>query len=191
MPVIMTSSDNEPGEATKAKAAGATAYAVNPVSSTDLFRLVAAAVRPDQANEAPGSVGENDSGVLKILVAEDSEDNRFLLEAYLMNQPYAVTFVENGEEAIRAFQQDVFGLVLMDVQMPVMDGLKATDLIRQFELKNGRHRTPILALTANAFLSDRELSHAAGCDGHLSKPISRETFVSAVRAAVLSHAPAR
>jgi CheY-like chemotaxis protein len=96
-----------------------------------------------------------------------------------------VTFVDNGEEAVSAFQKEAFGLVLMDVQMPVMDGLKATELIRAFEHEHGRSRTPILALTANAFQSDRELSQAAGCDGHLSKPISKETLVSAVKASVL------
>jgi CheY-like chemotaxis protein len=78
----------------------------------------------------------------------------------------------------------------MDVQMPVMDGLRATELIRAFERQMGLSPTPILALTANAFLSDRELSRAAGCDGHLSKPISRETLVSAVKASILQVHPA-
>ncbi len=185
LPVIMTSSDSKPGEATRAKALGAAGYAVNPVRSTDLFRMVAAAVRPEQHEEFAKTAGKPDRGVSRILIAEDSEDNRFLLEAYLMDQPYEVTFVDNGEEAVAAFERDTFGLVLMDVQMPVMDGLKATELIRAFEREQGRSRTPILALTANAFLSDRELSQAAGCDGHLSKPISKGTLVSAVKASVL------
>jgi CheY-like chemotaxis protein len=63
----------------------------------------------------------------------------------------------------------------MDCQMPVMDGLKATELIRDFKRRNARTRTTIVSLTANALLSDIERSHAAGCDGHLSKPISKRT----------------
>jgi PAS domain S-box-containing protein len=185
MPLIMISSDNKPGEATGAKALGAAGYAVNPVRSADLFRLIAAAVRSEEESELRPPADASDGAVARILIAEDSEDNRFLLEAYLTDQPYEVTFVDNGEEAVSAFQKEAFGLVLMDVQMPVMDGLKATELIRAFENEQGRSRTPILALTANAFQSDRELSQAAGCDGHLSKPISKETLVSAVKASVL------
>jgi len=185
LPIIMTSSDNKPGDATRAKALGAAAYLVNPIRSAHLFRLVSEAIKPQSEEEPAQPADSAESGVSKILVAEDSDDNRFLLTAYLADQPYQVTYVGNGEEALAAFQKDVFGLVLMDVQMPVMDGLKATELIRAWERDHRRPRTPILALTANAFLSDRELSRAAGCDGHLSKPISRETLVSAVKASVL------
>jgi CheY-like chemotaxis protein len=184
----MTASDSKPGEATRAKALGAAAYAVNPMRSAHLLKLISAAIKPLRPDE-PASAA-SDLAVSKILVAEDSDDNRFLLEAYLADQPYEVTFVGNGEEAVFMFKKDIFGLVLMDVQMPVMDGLRATELIRAFERQMGLSPTPILALTANAFLSDRELSRAAGCDGHLSKPISRETLVSAVKASILQVHPA-
>jgi PAS domain S-box-containing protein len=191
MPIIMTSSDSLPGEATRAKALGASAYALKPLRSADLFRLVSASIKSEREEECHlAATASDESGIPKILVAEDSEDNRFLLEAYFSDQPYSVTYVQSGEEAVFAFQQDIFGLILMDVQMPVMDGLRATELIREIERKSARSRTPILALTANAFLSDRELSRAAGCDGHLSKPISRETLISAVKASVLTiHSP--
>jgi CheY-like chemotaxis protein len=188
MPIIMTASDSKPGEATRAKALGAAAYAVNPMRSAHLLKLISAAIKPPRPDE-PASAA-SDLAASKILVAEDSDDNRFLLEAYLADQPYEVTFVGNGEEAVFMFKKDIFGLVLMDVQMPVMDGLRATELIRAFERQMGLSPTPILALTANAFLSDRELSRAAGCDGHLSKPISRETLVSAVKASILQVHPA-
>ena len=116
----------------------------------------------------------------KILIAEDCEDNRFLVEVYLKGQPYELKFVENGQEAIEAFEKEEFDLVLVDIQMPVMDGLKATEAMRALERQEARARTPILALTADALLGDAERSRAAGCDGHLSKPISKEQLITAI-----------
>ena len=126
-----------------------------------------------------------DSGArAKLLVAEDSEDNRFLVEAYLSDQAFDLRFVENGEEACHLFEVEKFDLVIMDVQMPVMDGLIATESIRAFERQHSRARTPILALTADALVGDSERSQAAGCDGHIAKPVSKEELVSAIRGAL-------
>jgi len=116
----------------------------------------------------------------KILIAEDSDDNRFLVEAYLSDESFDLRFVENGQEALHLFEQETFDLVLMDVQMPVMDGLIATESIRAFERQHTRARTPILALTADALVGDAERSQAAGCDGHIAKPVSKEELVSAI-----------
>ncbi len=119
---------------------------------------------------------------LRILVAEDSPVNRRLIEAYLKNTPHILTFSEDGKEAIQRFSSCTFDLVLMDVQMPVIDGYSATAAIRKREREMGLPATPILALTANAGPEDREASLAAGCTGHLSKPISRQTFLAAITA---------
>jgi signal transduction histidine kinase/ActR/RegA family two-component response regulator len=116
----------------------------------------------------------------KILVAEDSDDNRFLVQVYLNDQPYELSFVENGQEALDTFEKEAFDLVLMDIQMPVMDGLIATESIRAFEQRNTRARTPILAFTADALLGDAARSEAAGCDGHIAKPISKEDLINAI-----------
>jgi CheY-like chemotaxis protein len=79
-----------------------------------------------------------------------------------------------------AFEKEEFDLVLVDIQTPVMDGLKATEAMRAIERQKARARTPILALTADALLGDAERSRAAGCDGHLSKPISKEQLITAI-----------
>ena len=92
-----------------------------------------------------------------------------------------LTCVENGEEAVLAAERGGFDLILMDVQMPVMDGLTAINVIRQRERVQGRPRTPIVALTANAMTEDAEASHEAGADGHLTKPIAAETLISTVQ----------
>jgi PAS domain S-box-containing protein len=114
----------------------------------------------------------------RILAAEDSEDNRFLIEAYCQGSPFELTFVDDGRQAVSAFRAGEFDLVLMDVQMPVLDGLAATREIRAIEQANGAGHTPILALTANALSEDVSLARAAGCDAYLSKPISKQNFLS-------------
>jgi len=120
------------------------------------------------------------SGRVSILIAEDSEDNRFLLEAYCKGSCYDVTFAEDGEKAVAALREGAFQIVVMDIQMPVLDGLSATRQIRDLESNWGAKRTPILALTANVMPSDVELANQAGCDVHLAKPISRKGFLHAL-----------
>ena len=116
----------------------------------------------------------------KILIADDSEDNRYLISAYLNKEPYELTFVENGHEALETFSTHAFDLVLMDIQMPIMDGLEATVSIRALETQRGVPSIPILALSANARREDADLSHAAGCTTHVSKPISKERLIAAI-----------
>jgi len=183
IPVIMTTSNNQSGDATKARALGAAAYAVKPVRRAELLRLISAALRPlhvERPKTLTPQTTESNFIPARILVVEDSEDNRFLLDAYLNRQPYELTFVGNGAEGVRTFEIQKFDLVLMDIQMPVMDGLEATRRIRDFERRTERSATPILALTANALLEDVERSHAAGCDTHLTKPISKEKLVAVI-----------
>jgi CheY-like chemotaxis protein len=118
--------------------------------------------------------------VFKILVAEDSADNRFLIEAILRNQPYALDFVADGESALKKFTLQHYDLVLMDVQMPILDGYEATRRMRVWEQSQGATRTPILALTANALKGDIAQTLAAGCDAHLSKPIHKDVLIAEI-----------
>ncbi|OSM05051.1 ATP-binding protein [Magnetofaba australis] len=111
---------------------------------------------------------------LKLLVAEDSEDNITLLKAYLKNTPHQISFARTGAQAVDAFKSGAFDLVLMDVQMPEMDGYAATQAIRQLEQEKGLAATPIFALSAHVLTEAREQSLKAGCDGHLSKPIKKK-----------------
>ena len=106
---------------------------------------------------------------LHILVADDVEINRMLAMTILTKQGHQITLATNGQGAVDAYASGRFDLILMDVQMPVMDGLQATRRIRELEKGNGR-RCPILALTAYAGQQDRDKCLAAGMDGYLSKP---------------------
>ena len=118
---------------------------------------------------------------LRILLVEDSSDNRTITVAYLKDTPYRVEFAENGALAYETFIAGHYDLVLMDRQMPVMDGLTATRAIRAWEQANQRPPTPIIALTASALKGDRETCLAAGCTAFLTKPIKQDVLLQAIK----------
>ncbi|MBF0587579.1 MAG: response regulator [Magnetococcales bacterium] len=117
---------------------------------------------------------------LRILLAEDSEDNALLIKTFLKREPHKLTIVPNGEEALERIKLEPFDLVLMDMQMPVLDGYAATRAIREWESVNGWKPLPILALTAHAMVGDADKSRQAGCDAHLTKPISKKLLLEAI-----------
>jgi len=142
-----------------------------------------------EAVEAAGEAVEGaDLSRLRVLLAEDHPTNRRVIELILGAAGVCLVCVENGAEAVDAWREGGFDLILMDMQMPVMDGLSATRAIREAERREGRPRTPIFALTANAMNEHAVESAAAGADGHLTKPISAEALLAAVAGAV-SDAP--
>ena len=130
---------------------------------------------------------------LRILLAEDSLVNQKLATALLEEQGHAVTVVDSGRKAVAAFLSAEFDLVLMDVQMPEMDGLEATARIRAYEQQTGAH-IPIIAMTApQAVLEDRQLCLQAGMDGYLAKPVHADELCAAIaaQASALSDRPSR
>lgn len=117
----------------------------------------------------------------KILIVDDTEDNRFLLLTYLKNYPFDVVQASNGEEAIEKVFQDHFDLVFMDIQMPIMDGYAATIKIREWEQKNHLPAIPIIAISANAMTEDIKKSLDAGCTEHVTKPIKKTTLIELIQ----------
>jgi len=132
--------------------------------------------------ELPGAVAGRPAP-LWILVAEDHPVNRRLAVLILERQGHRVTSVQNGREALAALERHSFDLILMDIQMPEMDGLEATLLIREREKGTGRH-VPILAMTAHAMKGDREKCLAAGMDDYVTKPIRPAELFAAIAACV-------
>ena len=114
---------------------------------------------------------------LSVLVAEDNEVNAYLVQALLAGAGCTFELASDGIEAVDKAGEQEFDLVLMDVQMPGMDGHAATRAIRRIESETGRPRAAIVALSANAFPADVQASHEAGCDGHLTKPVSRDQLL--------------
>ncbi|MCR9142955.1 MAG: ATP-binding protein [bacterium] len=120
-------------------------------------------------------------GPLSILVAEDNHDNQALLSAFLQKHPVQIDFAEDGEIAIEKYASGQYDLILMDMQMPRVDGYAATRSIRKLEEQSGRERIPIIALTAHAMPDEIRQMMAAGCDAHLAKPLQRRLLIQALR----------
>ncbi len=131
----------------------------------------------------PLSTAKSASKHIRILVVDDTDDNRFLLIAYLKKTPYQVIQASNGQEAInRIFTAtEDFDLVLMDIQMPIMDGYAATVAIRQWETRNNKSHVPIIAVSANAMEDDIKKSLDAGCTEHVNKPIKKSVLIDMIQ----------
>jgi len=117
----------------------------------------------------------------RILIAEDSVDNQILMRAYFDRTPFAIEFASDGRAAVEMFVAGPFDLILMDVQMPGMDGWSAARAIRALERERGSVAVPIIALSARAQAADEALSREAGCQQHLTKPVSRQALFEAIR----------
>ena len=111
----------------------------------------------------------------KILIAEDNDSN-YILMTYILKTYYQFERAKNGQEAVEMAEKGEYDIVLMDIKMPVMDGLEATKAI-----KESLPDLPIIALTANAFDSDRQLAMEAGCNDFLSKPVSSELCLKTIK----------
>ncbi|MBF0184021.1 MAG: MASE1 domain-containing protein [Magnetococcales bacterium] len=118
---------------------------------------------------------------VNILLVEDSEDNQILIQAFLKNTPHQIATVSNGEEAVAMVQRQSFDLILMDMQMPIMDGYTATRLIRQWETESAQPSIPIVALTAHALEGDQQKSLDAGCNLHVTKPIKKQKLLEVIQ----------
>jgi signal transduction histidine kinase/AmiR/NasT family two-component response regulator len=139
---------------------------------------------PAAAEEAVQSLAQAEAGPVRVLVVDDHETNRTVVR--MMLEPFGVETVAaaNGAEAVERVRGEAFDAVLMDMQMPVMDGLEATRTIRAEEAASGRRRTPVIMLTANALPEHCQASLAAGADGHVSKPVTATELLAALNAAL-------
>jgi CheY-like chemotaxis protein/HPt (histidine-containing phosphotransfer) domain-containing protein len=186
--VMMLSSAMPAGSATRCEALGIASWLTKPVTQSDLLDaiLVAIACGSDNpiASELTTSVAPSASGErsLRILVAEDNLINRAVATGILEKQGHVLVHAANGREAVEAFKDGAFDLILMDVQMPEMDGFEATRRIRELEEATGGHIT-IAAMTAHAMAGDRERCLAAGMDDYVSKPLRKEDLRRALNRA--------
>jgi signal transduction histidine kinase/AmiR/NasT family two-component response regulator len=133
---------------------------------------------------SPTHLDDHGERPLRILLADDHETNRQVVGLILEGLGVELVGVENGAEAVEAFRADRFDLVLMDMQMPVMDGLGAIAVIRAHERDTGAAPTPILVLSANTLPEHVEAAQAVGADGHVAKPITPQVLLTAIEAAL-------
>ncbi len=183
--VFVLTSSGRRGDAMRCRELGVAGYLPKPVSASDLRDGLRAVLGRTGERSRPFLVTRHAlrerRGRLRILVAEDNPVNRRLATLLLEKRGHDVTAVENGAQAVRSFRERRFDLVLMDVQMPEMDGFEATRRIREAEHGTDRH-TPVVALTAHALRGDRERCLEAGMDTYLAKPLDAKALFDTVEA---------
>jgi len=182
--VMMLTSDARTGDLSRARDLDLASYLVKPVKRRDLREAIDRALhlahQDDSAAPSPAPVSPEEQRPLRILLADDSADNRLLIQAYLKKYPFQLDMAEDGEQALGKFQADSYDLVLMDMQMPVMDGYNATRRIREWERQQQVPPTPVIALTAYALKEEIQKSLDAGCTVHLTKPIKKSVLLEAI-----------
>ncbi len=186
--IMMLSSLDQGGATQRCRDLGMAAYLTKPVRQSALLDEIRKAMAPPAdvsersamaAVEPPQQAGRS----LRVLLAEDNRINQLLVVKIMEKQGHCLVLADNGREAVLACERERFDLILMDVQMPEMDGLQATAEIRMRERDTGRH-VPIVALTAHAMQQDRERCLSAGMDAYLSKPISTGDLIETIEALV-------
>jgi PAS domain S-box-containing protein len=178
MALVMLTSAGRAEDVATCRQLGIDAYLLKPIKQSDLLATLLTTLDTSRRQRQPAQTAraEASSRVLRVLLAEDNVINQKVGVRLLEKRGHTVQVVSNGREALEALSRESFDLVLMDVQMPVMDGLEAAAAIRKQEQTSGRH-LPILAMTAHAMKGDREMCLTAGMDGYVAKPIQpRELF---------------
>jgi len=173
--IVMLTSGGQRGDAARCRELGIAGYLLKPVKQSDLFAAIVRTLNRNAEEENANTLTTRHSlreshRPLHILLAEDNLINQKLAVRVLNNMGHSVVVAQNGEEAVARYQKENFDLILMDIQMPKMDGFQATAAIRNLEAQTGRH-IPIVAMTAHALKGDEERCLAAGMDGYVSKPI--------------------
>lgn len=191
--VLMLTSDNQNDDIKRCKKLGITGYLVKPVKRHSLKEAIAKAVWQTEAKLEKMPLHGKDAFPVKpeaysqerrlhtmhILLVEDNEVNQKLALRMLEKRGYTVMVANNGKEAVEKLENERFGLVLMDVHMPEMDGFEATAFIRAKERESGAH-IPIIAMTALAIQGDKERCLTSGMDGYVSKPIKPQELYNAI-----------
>jgi two-component system sensor histidine kinase/response regulator len=175
--IMMLTSSGQRGDAARCEELGISAYTMKPVRQSELLEVISR-ILDSREQESPQPLitryslasAQKAGPSLHILVAEDNAVNQKLVARLLEKRGHNVKIVANGREALGALDQGTYDLILMDLQMPEMDGFEATDELRKREKLSGLH-TPVIALTTHAMKGDRERCLNAGMDGYLSKPI--------------------
>jgi len=191
--IMMLSSADRPGDVSRCERLGLASYLLKPVKQSELLDAILVALGvsapEDEALEPLAAPRSARLRPLRILLAEDSLVNQKLAVGLLEREGHSVVVANNGQEALGAAESQPFDLVLMDVQMPEMDGLEATAAIRAREKRTGRH-LPIIAMTAHAMQGDRERCLEAGMDEYLAKPIRARQLLAMIETVVGAALPA-
>ncbi|HVN28213.1 MAG TPA: response regulator [Candidatus Binataceae bacterium] len=187
--VLMVNSTAFSADRARMQELGLRYYLFKPIRQHDLFAMLSEIIGANdsklvarkKAVVTPGKHSQDEhSKALRILLADDSPDNRLIVKAFLQKSPFQIDEAENGEGVVAKVKSNRYDLVLMDIQMPVLDGFAATRAIREWEHAQGMAPVPIVALTASALDEDVQRAREAGCNLHVSKPIKKKTLLAAI-----------
>ncbi len=182
--IMMLTSDNRSGDIAKCKEYGIASYLVKPIKRDSLLNSIMEVMsKPKEVvveKEVKEAAYSFDMEPMKILLVEDTVDNQILFRAFLKKVPWDLDMAENGAIGLEKFKNGHYDLVLMDMQMPVMDGYTATREIRKWEKEKGVKDTPIIALTAYALTKELRKSIEAGCNGHITKPVKKAKLIESI-----------
>ncbi len=181
---VMLTSGGQRGDAVRCKELGIAAYLIKPVLQSDLLEALLNVLGSCKGAARPAQLVTRHTlrerrAPLRILLTEDNAVNQRLASRLLEKEGHVVVVADDGAKALKACQENTFDLILMDVQMPVLDGMEATATIRQTEQTTGHH-VPIIAMTAHAMAGDRQRFLKAGMDGYVSKPIHSRDLLDAI-----------
>jgi len=182
--IVVLTSAGQRGDAVRSRHLGLAAYLTRPVGQTELLNAIIQVLGPAPQGSAPFPLAVHQSvtdskRMLRFLVAEDNLVNQMIVVRQLQKRGHSVEVASDGHEALKILKLGNCDLVLMDVQMPHMDGFEATAAIREIEKTQGGH-FPIIAMTAHALKGDRERCLAAGMDGYISKPFQMEGLLKEI-----------
>ncbi|HET6929461.1 MAG TPA: response regulator [Candidatus Acidoferrum sp.] len=187
--IILFTSSGARGDAARCRDLGIRAYLNKPIKRSDLLDAIKIVMglanhHPERASLITQHSLVENRRRLRILVAEDNPVNQLLAVRLLEKRGHTVSLAATGKDAVSALKQQHFDVILMDVQMPEMDGLTATKVIRESEQETQKH-TPIIAMTAHAMVGDKERCLSAGMDGYVSKPLQPADLFAAIEEAAL------
>jgi PAS domain S-box-containing protein len=186
--IVMMASDHWADDIARTYDMGLSGYLIKPIRRSDLLQTIGIArdrakgIQPTTSSASEAPAPPTEVRACRILLVEDSPDNQVLIRSYLKQTPYRLDIAENGAIALELFKNGYYDLILMDVQMPVMDGYEATKAIRDWEREHDLPPTQVIALTALALKEDGVKILEAGCNAHLTKPIKKHTLLEVLQA---------
>ena len=185
--IVMLASHHWADDIARTYDMGLGGYLIKPIRKSDLLQTISIALDRSKGiqrtiGSAPVTPSSTEVRPLRILLVEDSPDNQVLVRSYLKETPYRLDIADHGAIALELFKNGYYDLILMDMQMPVMDGYEATQAIRAWEREHELPPTQVIALTALALKEDGVKILAAGCNAHMTKPIKKHALLEVLQA---------